>query len=882
MTADAIPLATPAQGRLLKEVLKEVTAAGIVKVYFREEWIDGMVIDADFSGRTLIDVLAYVFRGTDLRYFWLYPNHLIITRDLTGLIVQEKVIAATMREEKEFDRVTIGRRGESKESQYRILGTLLSAETGELITSGSIEVAGTDQRTVTDIKGAFVLNLSPGRHTLVIRALDYETEYLIIDLFSNGSLAVSLGRQATLLEEVLIQAETTRPISQLKVGEVQLSVGTLKTSPVLLGEADLVKEIQTLPGVTSVGEAAGGFNVRGGSVDQNLILLDRLPIYNSSHLFGFFSTVNAEAIQSATFFTGGIPARYGGRNSSVLDISLKTGDGERWKGSGGLGIMSSNFALGGPIRKNKTTLYTAFRTSYSNWLVQSIRTNYVDLRQTSARFLDGSIKMAHTFDEKTKATVTAYSSWDALRLSRDTTFQWATTNIGTSLQYQWRPGFYGDFSFGLASYKNAILNNNPANAVGVSYSITSVHLAGSLHHSERKSHIRSAGIELSYFHLDPGMARPLSAESSAKTIDLPSQNSLEIGLFAQDEWQVSEQFTIEAGVRLPVFLTIGPGTVRRYATDDLALENIVDTVTYAPLSLMAAFVRLEPRFSGIWRLSASSSIKFGYQRVNQFLHLASNTAAVSPIDAWQISNDYLRPQSADQLSLGLFRDFLKTGASLSAEAFYKSAKNIVEFKDGANLLMNAALESDLLQGRGRAYGMELMARKNMGRLTGSINYTLSRSVRQVAGNRESETINGGRWYPSNFDQPNILNASYKYQLSKRHYVSGQFTYHTGRPVTIPVSVFEVEGGYVSLFSDRNQYRIKDYHRLDLAFVIEGNHRKTKRFKSTWVFSVYNVYGRENPYSVFFKPSSDGSLPQPNQLSVIGTVLPSVTYTMRFE
>jgi hypothetical protein len=580
--------------------------------------------------------------------------------------------------------------------------------------------------------------------------------------------------------------------------------------------------------------------------------------------------------------TGGIPARYGGRSSSVLDVSLKEGDQERWKGVGGVGLLSSNIAVGGPLHKNKTTLNTAIRTSYSNWLIQSIRTNYVDLRQTSARFLDGSVKVAHKIDSKTKLALTAYGSTDAFRLAKDTTFRWRTLNAGLSIQRQWKPGFYGDFSFGLASYQNSILNTNPANAVGVSYSIISSHATGILNYSWSTTHDLKGGVDLVYYYLRPGMSKPLSNQSNAKTLKLPSQNGIEAVIFIEDAWQLSDRIWLESGIRMPIFLVVGPGTEGVYANDERNIEDLIDTISYGRLERIASFFRLEPRLAWIWRPNVQSSLKFGYQRINQFMHLASNTAAVSPIDAWQLSNSFFRPQLSDQVSLGFFRDFANSVLSASIESFYKSTRNVVEFKDGANLIMNGALESDLLQGRARSYGLELMASKSKGRLTGTVNYTFSRSMRLVQGNTAAQSINNGRWYPANFDQPHILNVSYKYELSKRHFFSGQFTYHTGRPITIPVSIIEVEGGYVSLFSDRNQYRLKDYHRLDLAFVIEGNHRKTKRFKNTWVFSVYNVYGRENPYTVFFKPSVDGSLPSPNQLAIIGTVLPSITYTLRFE
>ncbi len=641
-----------------------------------------------------------------------------------------------------------------------------------------------------------------------------------------------------------------------------------------------IKQVQTLPGVTTVGEAASGFNVRGGSVDQNLILYDGMPAFNSSHVFGFFSAFNAEAVRDISFYKGGIPAEYGGRASSVLDIKSKDGDYKKWNGNAGIGMLTSNFMINGPIQKERTAIAASFRTSYSNWLIHSVNTDYVNLSNSMVSFYDGTLKLTHLINDRSKLSFTGYSSKDAFRLTGDSTYQWRSLQGSAKLDHQFSSQLGAEFVAGISTYDYKLTNADSLTALELSYRITTTVFKAGFHYEEG-NHKYNFGWQGLYYHFEPGKLVPTSPASNAKHITIDKQNSFENAFYAADAWSLSDKLFLVGGARLPLFMSFGPASLNVYK-DGVPRETstVIDTLSFKRGQITKAYFGFEPRLSFRWMMSPTSSVKLGYNRIYQFLHLITNTTAVTPVDIWQPSGYYFKPQRADQISLGYFKDFRDKKYGFSSEVFYKGIKNVLDFKDGAQLILNKHLETDLLQGKGWSYGIETSFTKNIGRITGTLNYTFSRSFRQIAGPTANESINGGNPYPSNFDQPHIVNLSWKYNLSRRYYFTGNWTYHTGRPVTIPLSALPIENMTVTYFSGRNQYRIPDYHRLDIALVFEGNHRRKKVGEGTLVFAIYNVYGRKNPYSIFFK--SDGSgIPQPYQLSILGSALPSISYNFKF-
>ncbi len=868
------------QGKPLSAYLPELEKNQSCRFYFLPEWVDQYTFNERHKNQTLGEALDDLLEGSDLYYFSMYPNVVVIVKDPTQAILRRNAIQTAIKQNKKIVQYSFGEPGKSNKSQVIISGKVVDAKTEEPLLRANIQVGNTATGTTTDESGYFTLKLNPGLHVLNISFIDFETKVVDLIAWDDGRLNIEMEKAAILLEEVMVIAQAERELKTSRIGEVQLTMKELKRAPSFLGEADLIKQVQALPGVTTVGEAASGFNVRGGSVDQNLILFDGLPMFNSSHVFGFFSAFNSEAIQNVSFYRGGIPAEYGGRVSSVLDIRSRDGSFEKWGGNAGIGLFTSNAMIHGPLKKDKTSMAASFRSTYSDWLVHSIRTNYADLRNSTVRFYDGTARLTHVYNKNTRLSVSSYFSKDGFRLMGDTTYQWKSFQLSAKVDHQLSARLSSEFIAGISTYGYNVLNDEQRTASDLSYQIATTMLKAGFHYQQGKHRI-NFGWQLLHYRFNPGTVKPASSISNARDAALDKQYAIENAFFVNDEWSVKDNLYLEAGLRLPLFMSFGPASINTYLEGmPLEITNVSDTLHYGRGEIIKSYLGLEPRLSMRWNLGPAASLKLGYNHMYQFLHLVTNSTAVTPVDIWQPSGYYFKPQQGDQVSIGYFRDFREKKYSASVETFYKHVKNVLDFKDGAQLIMNQHLETDLLQGKAYSYGLETYLSKNTGRLTGSINYTWSRAFRLIKGATAIESINSGNKYPASYDQPHVVNVAWKYNLSRRYFFTGNFTYRTGRPVTIPLSVFTFENNIVAYFSARNQFRIPDYHRLDMALVIEGNHRKTQRVKGTWIFSVYNVYGRMNPYSVFFRSTGNG-VPKSYQLSIIGTVMPSISYNIKF-
>jgi hypothetical protein len=865
----------------LTEVLNEIGDSEGARFFFLPEWIEDIQVDNDYSGKTLEQVLNILFESKELRFILMYPDALVIIKDPSKAIMRKRAIETALREDSKIDKYRFGSPDQVQpDKTITISGRVIDIKTEEPLPYTNVQVADTEAVVTTDEQGNYKVELSAGSHVLNFSYIDYDPTVIDLTAYENGVVNVEMEKQSVVLDEIVIQGQANQEMATSRIGETQLVMKELKRAPAFLGEVDLIKQVQILPGVTTVGEAASGFNVRGGSVDQNLILYDGLPVFNSSHVFGFLSAFNSDAISEVSFFRGGTPAKYGGRISSVLDIQSKDGDFQEWHVKAGIGMVTSSLMVDGPLKKDETSISASLRSTYSNWLIHSIDTEYADLSNSSVSFYDGMIKVAHKVDKDTKVSVSGYASHDSFSLSGDSTYRWSNLQISGRLDHRFNSNLDGEFIIGMSSYGYSVLNNDYLTASELSFRINTATLKAALY-TKKGSHKLNYGWQFSHNKFNPGSLEPTSDRSNAGKVDLDKQYAIESAFYIGDEIELNPYLFLEAGLRLPLFINLGPGEVIKYESGKpVEVTTATDTSSYGSFQPIKAFLGFEPRISMRLMTSANSSIKFGYNRMFQYLHLVSNSTAVTPVDIWQPSGYYFKPQRADQVSLGFFKDFKEKKYGTSVEGFYKYMNDIIDFKDGAELILNPHIETELLQGTGRSYGLEFSLFKNSGRLSGSLNYTYSRSFRTISGSTEVESINDGKEYPSNFDQPHILNVTWKYNLSRRYYFTGGFTYHTGRPITIPLSAFKLENTTVAYFSERNQYRIPDYHRLDLALVIEGNHKKTKKWKGNWVISVYNVYSRKNPYTIFFKNSENG-VPKPNQLSIVGTIFPSISYNITF-
>jgi outer membrane cobalamin receptor len=869
------------KGKSLPAFLTELERIEAVRFYYLPDWIAGITIEEEYKELTVREVLQEIFRDTDLSFVMVGQHDVVILKDPSQSIERNAFIKAAARERKTIKKVRIGNLSDNRKGKRVVLrGKVINAESKDPLVGANVSVSDLKTGAVTDAAGNFEIKLPAGQHVLSVSFVNFEEEIIDLEIYTDGEQLLDLQEKATILDEIIISGLADRKVSTSNLGQTQLNMREVKRAPSLMGEVDLIKQIQVLPGVTTAGEAASGFNVRGGGVDQNLILYDGMPVFNSAHAFGFFSSFNSHAIRDVDFYRGGIPAEYGGRISSVLNIRSREGDYEKWGVNGGIGLISSNLMVGGPIKKDKTSIAASFRTTYSDWLINTIQTNYADLRQSTVVFYDGTFKLAHRFNPKTKITFSGYASRDEFRLKGDSSYQWSNRLGSVRLDHQFNTGMSFDLTIGAGSYSYKVTDRSQYNGFDLSYRIT-YPTAKAGFHLQKGMHKLTFGAEATYYAFDPGTLQPTTPESAVKPITMERQNSLESAFFFGDGISLSERFFVEAGARISSFTAYGPATINLYEPGKpIETYNQIDTVRVPAGQPIKTYYGVEPRFSMRYSLTPNLSIKAGYNRTYQYLHLVTNTTAIMPIDIWQPSGYYFKPQHADQISVGFFRDFKEKKYEAFMEGFYKNIDNILDFKDGANLILNPHLETDLLQGKGRAYGVEFSVAKLTGRLTGSVNYTYSRSFRTISGPTERESINQGKEYPSNFDQPNIVNIGWKYALSRRYFFTGNFTYHTGRPVTVPEAAFTIDHTPVATFSARNQYRIPDYHRLDVALVVEGNHKRKKFWDGTWTFSIYNLYGRKNPYTVFFKSTPDGVL-KPYALSIIGTALPSISYNFKF-
>lgn len=858
----------------LADVLIDVEHDAPIKSFFRREWLEPYRVTPELNGKSLQYVLDDQLNGTDIFYALHYDYALIFTKDPAAEIARAGIIQTATIKKKEVRTIVLGdRRRYRPGEEITIGGVALDERSGRALQDVVVRVDG-QSRTLTDSTGRYQIVLLPGEHIFSFTLSTYDENLVAVGAYASGQLNTTMQILPVLLEEVIVSDQQA---VNRRVGQTSLSITALKRMPSMLGEADIIKQIQNQPGVTTIGEIASGFNVRGGSVDQNLVLYDGVPVLNTAHAFGFFPAFNADAVGSVSFYRGGIPAEYGGRVSSVLDISGKEAT-DKWQASGGVGMISTYLAGGGPLSDGKTSVMASGRVSYSDWMLNAMQSAYSDLTKSSVNFYDASLKLSHRFNDRSKLTFSGYISHDRFKLINDSSYQ--SDNFAASLRYSVKFTEQVDFSAALdmGRYEYKLSGIFPTTAFDLGYSVTYPSLKLDLHMEGR--HRFSVGLHNTYYDFDPGYLKPASDESNAATIQVPEERGIETALYVSDGFNLSEKLFVDAGMRISMFNTLGPATEYLYEENKpLAIQNVTDSILYEQNEIMNTYFGLEPRLSLRYILNDNASIKFGYNRIYQYIHLISNTAAIAPVDVWQSSNTYFRPQKGDQFSLGYFTSSRNGRYEAFAEGFYKQVDHVLDYKDGSSLILNAHPETSLIPATAHAYGIEFSASRITGRLTGTLSYTWSRSFRQTISTLQDEMINGGERYSSNYDQPHVIQLTWRYNLSRRWFFTGSFVYHTGRPMSIPVSAYMVDHVPVMEFTERNSHRLPDYHRLDLALVLEGNHRRKKLWDGTWTLSLYNVYARRNAYAVFYQDNGKGIL-QPYKLSVIGTIVPSLSYSFR--
>jgi hypothetical protein len=731
--------------------------------------------------------------------------------------------------------------------------------------------------TSTDKQGAYSLTLPVGRYNLIIRGLGVRTTRRQIWVRGNGRLDLEVLPAATSLREVVVKGDKQSNVRGMQMGVQKLDIKTIKQVPTVFGEADLLRVVTALPGVKTIGEGSTGFSVRGGGTDQNLVLFNGATIYNPAHLFGFFSAFNPDAVQSVELYKSAIPVRYGGRLASVLQIEGREGSRTKFGGSGGIGLLTSRLELEGPLAKGKGSFLVSGRTSYSDWLLHQVPSP--TLKNSAASFYDLSAYLTYDLGPNNSLAATGYLSHDRFRLASDTIYEYRNTAASLRWKHTFGSKLAGSLTGAYSRYDfNLKTTRNEFAASTFDYSLNQTSLQADGSYLLHTKHTIDFGASSLLYNTAPGNQQPLGDKSLLLPTLIQHERAVESAVYAADRFDISPRLAVVLGLRYSFFQALGPRQVTEYLPGlSRSASTATGTTDYSDGQVIANYGGPEWRMSAKYELTANSSVKASYTRTRQYIHQLTNTTVVSPTDSWKLSDKYIRPQVGDQYALGYYHNFKQNTIEFSVEGYYKRIHDFLDYKSGAVLLLNPNLETDVVNAQGRAYGVEVLLRKNVGKINGWLSYTYARSLVQV--NTPTDVVNGGSWYPSNYDKPHDVTLIGNYRFSKRFNAALNFNYSTGRPITLPLAKYYIDNAYRVYYSDRNAYRVPDYYRVDLAVNFEGNHKIKKLAHSSWTVAVYNLTGRHNPYSVYFQ--SVNSQIKGYQLSIFGQPIPTITYNFKF-
>lgn len=772
----------------------------------------------------------------------------------------------------------------NSQTDVTLNGYILDAGSGESLIGATAYVSELGFGATSNEYGFYSITLPPGKYTLEYAYLGFQSKTVVLDLNKNMSYNAELAEEALELEEVVITAEPEdKNVTEVEMSTNKLDVATIKKMPTLLGEVEIIRSIQLLPGVTTVGEGASGFNVRGGNIDQNLVLLDEAPVFNSSHLFGFFSVFNPDAVKDVKIYKGGIPARYGGRLSSILDVRMKEGNSKQLEVNGGIGFIFSRLSVEAPIVKDKASFIVAARRSYIDVLARPFLSD--ENSDSGLNFYDLTLKTNYKFSDKDRIYLSAYLGRDNFLFGEQAGFNWGNSTGTLRWNHLFNDRLFSNLTFYYSDYDYQIkFFSDAQNRFDWNASIVNFSVKPEFSYYLNPRNVLRFGGQSIVYRFEPGDAVGIS-EGEVQDFGLTNKYAIESALYIENEQDISNKLSLNYGIRWSYFNYTGKGAAFSFGDAAPGERRPVTGVEfYDQWESIQSYNNFEPRFSLKYQLDPTSSLKASYNRMAQYIQLISNTTASTPVDIWTPASNNIHPQLADQVAFGYFKNLSDNTYEFSSEVYYKRLDNVVDYIDAADLILNPFLEGDLLEGEGRAYGLEVLMKKNKGDFTGWLSYTLARTERKVEG------INQGNWYPSRFDQTHKLSFNGFYELNKRWSLSSTFTMISGTPISFPTSRFEQQGYVVphNANDNRNNVRIPLYHRLDVGATLKGKERPGKKWQGEWVFSVYNLYNRRNPFAIFFRPEEGRpSAVNPVQteaikLSVIGNFIPSVSYNFKFK
>ena len=772
----------------------------------------------------------------------------------------------------------------SAQNKYTLSGIVTDNSTTETIIGVNIIIPELKNGTVTNEYGFYSLTLEEGTYQLQISYLGYKTVNLTLELDADKTLNFKLEESVESLDEIIINEDVEKlNIRKPQMSVNSLSINTIKQMPVVLGEVDVIKSITLLPGVTNAGEGSSGFNVRGGSADQNLILLDEATIFNSSHLFGFFSVFNPDAIKDIKLYKGGVPAKYGGRVSSVLDIYQKEGNNEEFHLNGGIGLVSSRLLAEGPIKKGKSSFLFGGRSSYAHLFLPLFDLDNV------AYFYDLNTKLSYRLNEKNSVYISGYFGRDVFSLGDSFT----NTYGNTVLNFRWNHLFSNKLFSNFSAIYSDYFYGLTLDFVGFDWEsgITNFNVKYDLKHYISDTFKLEYGLNSIYYKFNPGEIEPIDENSGINPDKLIDKYAFENAIYIDAEHKISDKLSLSYGARLSTFHRLGQDELNVYQDNNplnfnnqlqvYEIAEPIGTESFSRSDVLESFANIEPRASLAYQLNESSSVKASYNRMSQYLHLLSNTSSPTPLDVWAPSGRFIEPQILDQVALGYFKSINDNAYSLEVETFYKTIKNRIDYIDSANLIANDAIEQVILNGEARAYGLEILLRKNEGCFKGWLAYTLSKSEQRTPGRTPLETgINNGDWYNTPWDKTHDVTLTGSYELNKKWSFNTNFLFQTGIPVTFPNGQYQFNGITIPVYEARNSSRLTNYQRMDLSVNYNPKPDSQKRLKGQWVFSLYNLYNRRNATNITFRENRISGRNEATRLAIFG-IVPAVTYNFQF-
>ena len=853
-----------------------------IRIFYPADQLPSGTIALNLRDATVREALDDVLAGTTLDFVGYRDQVYVVGSAVTiGTEFDAAYFAAVAAQadetEVEDPRATgperIGRRSDlGADGLAAITGKIVDRDTNEPLIGATIQVEGSTAGAATDVDGSYTLNVRPGDYTFVISYVGFGVDRRPVSVSGSGTYDIILGASGTDLQEIVVtERGADANVNRVQASVQRLDLAALEKLPTFMGETDVVKALLLNPGVSSIGEGATGFNVRGGEIDQNLLLMDNGALVNSSHALGFFSTYNADVIQSVDLYKANMPARFGGRLASVLDVQLRDGNFERFRVKAGIGPVTGKAMFEGPLVKEKVSFIVAGRSSYANWALNLA--NVDEVKNSSTFFFDGNARVTARIGDKSTLILQGYGSQDEFSFNNTFAFDYQTTMGQATWKQIFNDKLYGSLGLVYSDYNSSQSDLRPVTGEQVDNGVEYFTIKPIINYDASEKAQFEAGLEINRFNINPGTRVLTNPESTAVPGSLAEEQGLESSAFGSLDYAFNDRLSISAGLRYTNYRFLGPGTEFQYENGVPERGNITDSLNFGDGETIASYNSLQPRISLRYRLNAQSSIRAGYGRTAQFLNQIFVSDSPTPSSQYQLSTRYIPPFLSHNVSLGFFRNAEDNNVELGAELYARNIDQLWDYRDFANVIVNPSLETEILVGDGRAYGLELSGKRKVGTLNGLVSYTFSRTERRIPG------INRGEYYRSNFDKPHNFVATINWNPNKRNTLTANFTYGTGRPVTAPIGNYRVENGLVvPVYSDRNAVRIPDYHRLDLAYTLGKSYDESKNFTTSWTISLHNVYGRRNAFSVFYTQAPDQTNVA-NRLAVLGTVFPAITFNI---